>query len=181
MYNLFNFVLLFSMNTVLFGAKFQSQTVDEYLLKAIWIEKFTHFISWPRDINPDTSLFIITVFNPDPFEGKLESIYAGTKIQDRPVKIVQVNSIEVIQPTHILFITKVTDSELDNILFRMKNQPVLIVSNVKDYAFRGTHINFTLVNNALRIEINETALKDSGLFASFRLLNIAKIVHPLTK
>ncbi len=155
-----------------------SQEIDEYTLKAIWLEKFTHFIEWPE--NNDTPYFSIGIFNQDPFNGKLESIYSNYFVENRPVKIKHIYDLDSIGLVDILFIPGNNDKYLFQIIKVAKENSVLLISDTKGYAEQGVHINFYTLNNQIRFEINESAIHNSGFFVSFRLLNIAKIVQPIT-
>jgi hypothetical protein len=157
------------------------QSVDEYSIKAVWLEKFTHFIDWPDQIQYSSEEFIIGIFDIDPFEGKLELLYENYSIWERPVRIKYIHNFDSISHVHILFLPRYANVNIEKLTSTLKNKPVLIISESEGFAESGTHINFFVVDNKIRFEINESAMHDSGFFVSFRLLKIAKIVKPISK
>lgn len=168
------FALLIGTSSFLF-----SQAIDEYTIKAIWLEKFTHFIQWP--VKKDVSLnnFIIGVYNKDPFQGKLELIYSDYFVNNRKIIIKHIANIDSINQAEILFISANNDKYLPQIAQIAKENSVLLIGDSKGYSEQGVHINFFTNENQIRFEINESAMQDSEFFVSFRLLNIAKIVQPI--
>jgi hypothetical protein len=57
------------------------------------------------------------------------------------------------------------------------NKPILTVSDTKGFAEKGVLINFYMMGDKIKFEINEKAVHESGLVMSYRLLNLARIVH----
>jgi hypothetical protein len=176
MRNIFVFALFILLSSVLY-----SQTVDEYTLKAIWIGKFTHFIDWPEKTNSENPYFYIGVFNQDSFQGKLDIIYSNYSLNNKPVKIKYINNIDSIKFVNLCFISENNEKNMAKILRIARENNVLLIGDSKGYAEQGVHINFYTIENQIRFEINESAMRESGFFVSYRLLNIAKIIHPIEK
>lgn len=156
-----------------------SQSIDESSLKAIWIGKFTYFIEWPANADFEDTVFIATVKNDD-FEGKLEKIYRNKKIQDKFVSISHYKKISECKKAHILFLPEMDNKNLKEILEYANKEGILVIGATNGYSEQGVHINFYKQNQKIRFEINETAMKNSGFFVSFRLLNIAKVTQPIS-
>jgi hypothetical protein len=108
----------------------------------------------------------------------LEEVYAKQKIKNKDVVIKQLSSINDVKDVHILFIGVSSEDELKEIINVTKNKPVLTISEKKGYAHKGVLINFYLEGNKVRFEINEKAVKESGLIMGFQLLSYAKIINP---
>lgn len=168
-------IFLFSFNINVDG-----QAVDEYTLKAIWLGKFSHFIDWPNEseINQDT--LCIGIYETDPFKGIMEDIYHNRTIEGKPVKIKHLKSEENLKGIDILFIPKNKSKDISKILPHANENSVLLVGDSKGYAEKGVHINFYISDKRIKFEINESSIKKSGFFVSYRLLNIAKIVEPIS-
>ena len=150
----------------------------EYKIKASYLEKFTRFIEWPSNTFEDhNNPFIITVIGKNPFKNILDIMYSKIKIMNRNAETRYISNIEEINETHLLFISTVNKQRFNQILSRVKNKPILIVSDVKGYAKKGVHINFyTTKSKTIRFEINETAVRESGLKMSYLLLRLGKII-----
>jgi hypothetical protein len=53
---------------------------------------------------------------------------------------------------------------------------VLIVTEGKNLATKGAAINFIMINNKMKFEINQTAMRNAGLRVSNQLLDLAIVV-----
>ncbi|MCP4134821.1 MAG: YfiR family protein [bacterium] len=155
----------------------------EYAVKAVFLERFTRFIQWPADsdLNDSSKPFVIAVLGKNPFGTLLEKIYSNRTIKNKKVKIRYISGINEIVPCHLLFITGTRKYDLGRIINHLKKKPVLLVSDTDGFAERGVHINLFIVKEQIRFEINETAVKNSKLKMSFRLLQTARIVNPIKK
>ena len=96
----------------------------EYLLKAGFIEKFTHFIEWPSSGNDSSETFKIAVIGQNKFGNSLEEIFSKVKIKNKVAEIFYISSIEEINDCMILFISGTMDSKLNEILDYTTGKPV---------------------------------------------------------
>ncbi len=151
----------------------------EYTLKAVFLERFTRFIDWPNDqsAGEKATPFVIGIMgNPD-FSALLKKIYQNQKIQGKNVIVKDLDNLETLQSTHLLFIANISDSTLENVLKQTQNTSILTVSDAEGFAERGVMINFFMSRKQkIRFEINEQAIKQSDLYISYKLLSVAKIV-----
>ncbi len=152
--------------------------ISEYRVKAVFLERFTRFTEWPGEsaINDTTKPFVISVIGKNPFGNLLEETYSSQKILNKNIEIRYISKIDQIEETNILFISKSKQKELSKILSYTKDKPILTVGDTKGFAKKGVMINFYLSSGKLRFEINETAVKESGLSMSYLLLQVALIV-----
>jgi len=152
-----------------------------YVLKAVYLEKFSRFITWPEEslIDKPSEPFIISVIGETPLTKNLEQIYAIQEIKDKRVIIREIKHLNEIQGSHILFIAESEKKNIDKIIEITKQQPILTIGETEGFAEKGVLINFFETDNKLRFEINETAVLKSPLQMSFYLLNSARIVNPV--
>ena len=151
-----------------------------YVLKAVYLEKFSRFITWPEKCNMNDSEkpFVISVIGKTPLYKNLDQIYSMKKINNKKVEIRKINNLYEIENSHILFIAESEKKNLQNILALTERLPVLTVSESDKFANEGVLINFFEEENKLKFEVNETAVLKSPLQMSFYLLNSARIVKP---
>ncbi|MBN1118388.1 MAG: YfiR family protein [Bacteroidales bacterium] len=173
---------IFSLTFLLYiyGVSF-GQSIDEYTLKAIWLGKFPYFIEWPETQSKNPEAFIIGIYGEDPFNGKLDSIYINQFFEEKPTRVVHYSNTKNIDEASILFIAKTDCSNFKEILDISFRNGVLLISDSEDSAERGVHICFYTKENHLRFKINESSMKKSDFFVSFRLLNIAQIIEPINR
>lgn len=176
-------IMVLVSNLLLICSSMYGQTADEYMLKAIFLGKFSHFIDWPNNIKEDTDSFQIGVLSENPFDDMLESVYDGKTIWNKPVHIKYFKHITdtELKDINLLYIPSDQSKNLDEIIVISNDQSILLVGDTKGFAQKGVHINFFLDDNKIRFEINELALHNSGFFVSYRLLNIAKVVEPISQ
>ena len=73
----------------------------------------------------------------------------------------------------------ISSSERDSlkeVLSFFRGKPVLTISEVNGFIEQGGIINFIIVNDKIRFEINERVAKESGLKISSKLLRLARKV-----
>lgn len=151
----------------------------EYVLKAGFIEKFTHFVTWPGMQNRGDSLFRVAVLGENRFGYTLQEIFSKVKIEKRTVEVSYISSIEEIGEARILFISESVGGEQADIIFsHTRGKPILTIAETKGFAKKGAMINLLVVDNFIRYEINLKTLGDSGLRMSSLLMNSAIIVEP---
>ncbi len=166
---------------LMFVSAYGFTQANVYVLKAVYLEKFTRFVSWPEESrmdNPELP-FIIAVIGRTPLTENLEQIYSNQKINNKKVEVKRISNLYEIENVHILVIAETERKNLQNILALTKKSPVLTISEAPNFAEKGVLINFYEDRNKLRFEINETAVLQSPLQMSFYLLNSAKIVNPI--
>lgn len=153
----------------------------EYTIKAAFLERFTRFIEWPEEsaVSDTTESFVLGVIGENPFGSILEQLYATQKMKNKEVEIHSLSNLDEISGCHLLFISKSKEKELSKILSLTKDKPILTISDINGFADKGVLINLYLTEDKIRFEINETAIRDSGLSISYLLLNAAKIINPV--
>lgn len=153
---------------------------DEYTIKAVMLERFARFVEWPdqSDVADTAQPFVIAIIGENPFGPKPEEIYSAQKIKNRKVVIKYFSQLDEISNCNLLFISESERKNLSRILTFTRNKPILTVSDSKGFAQEGVLINLFLNDNKVNFEINETAVRESGLSMSYLLLRAGKIVNP---
>ena len=151
-------------------------------LKAVYLEKFSRFVTWPKECNMDDTNepFVIAVIGKTELTESLQLVYSQQEINNKRVIIKEIKELYEIQEAHILFISESEKKNLPKILDVVKLLPILTVSETKGFAEKGVLINFFEDNKRLCFEINETELLKSPLKMSYYLLSAAQIVKPVS-
>jgi hypothetical protein len=159
---------------------FAQQEVDEeYVLKAVFFERFSRFIEWPAEAGLDSPKvpFLIGVIGDHPFNTLLDELYATQSIKNKQVEIRYLTSSDEIEGCHILFIAKTDKKSLDKIVHQSKYFPVLTVADSMEYGRHGVHINMYMADEQIHFEINNKAASQSGIKISHLLLKVARPVQ----
>jgi hypothetical protein len=177
-HNILRLVLLTSVFLGVIDVKETYCQSRESLLKAGYIEKFTHFVQWPdaKDYNVSDDTFSITVIGKNTFGSDLEDLFGKTKVKNNSVKISYISSIEEITNCMILFISSSEKSDLEKILKYTTGKPILTISDSKGFGITGVIINMFSEGGYIKYEINRRTLEKSGLKINSLLLNYAVII-----
>ncbi len=151
---------------------------SEIDLKAVFIGKFTSFITWTNNSNKDK--FVISVIDNNPFDNRLNELYSGKTIQNRPVEIKYFSStddFEVLKGSDILFITITNQKKVKEITDFAKANSILTVSDMEGFAERGGIIQIDFVMQKVKLKINNSASKNANIKISASLLNISEVIE----
>lgn len=174
--------ILFSTNISTADAETGSNL--ESRIKAAFLFNFCSFVTWPDTPSEKADAPIVfCVMGLDPFKGGLDTL-VGKKIRGRPLEIRYISNSETIVPCHLLFIGKIHQKELAEIMAKVKSNPILTVGDMEDFAEHGGIITFVRIDNKIRFAINPTAAEAAGLKISSQLLKLAIIndkAHPKEK
>lgn len=156
---------------------------NEYLIKGILLEKFTRFVEWPEfsNVNNELKPFIIGIIGENPFHPDLESLYKDRQVKSKAVKIFEISRVQDIKKCNLLFISRSEKYRLSQIINSIQDQPILTISDSKEFSGKGVIINFRIDEDKIRFEIDENAVHNAGLYMSHLLLKEAEIIHPVRK
>ena len=146
--------------------------VTETQIKAIFLEKFTHLVQWPETTDDE---FIICVINDKKFAKALESIYKTKRFENKPVRVIRLNSENTIPSCHLLFLGEKT-SHTKNLLSKIKNRPILTVSDEENLLHDKIMISIFLKQKKFKYIINNKAALEADVKISYLLLQSAQKV-----
>ncbi len=101
----------------------------------------------------------------------------GKSVNGQALAVRHIKRVEDAQGCRIAFISSSEKDRLRPILNALRGSGVLTVGDTEGFAEMGGVINFTLVDNRVRFEINLDAAKVQRLKISSRLLRLAQIVR----
>ena len=150
----------------------------EYVIKGVFLEKFTRFIEWPKSAGVDdtTKPFIVGIIGKDPFKSLLNQLYTAQKIKNKRVEVRYLTNISEIGDCNLLFISRSERNRISKIIELTRQKPILTVSDADGFSGSGVIINLLLSDNKIRFEINENAARQASLYMSHLLLKEAIIV-----
>lgn len=159
------------------GLAAQQTGPSEFQIKAAYIYNFGKFVKWPAVAPANQSgSFTICVLDGDPFGATLGSTLAGETVGGKPVAVRHVEKAQDASVCHILFIGSAQGKDLKGILSALDEDAVLTVSDIPDFSKRGGMIQFVLVGDRLRFEINLDGAEKSHLVFPSELLKVAVAV-----
>ena len=151
--------------------------VSEYQLKAAYLYNFTKFTDWPASAFTATNApLIIGIVGDNPFGKTLEDLVRGETRRGHPLVVKYLRRDDDLRGCHELFIVRCDAERMAGLLQKIKGSPMLTVSDVRGFAEQGGMINFVLVKEKVKMEINPAVAEAAGLKISSQLLALARIV-----
>lgn len=155
-----------------------AQTVpDEYQVKAAYVLNFARFVEWPTDALSASSPIVIAIVGDDPFGGALEEVLRGKSANGHPIQLRHLSGNEALTGCQIVFISTSEEPRLPEILRRLGHNSVLTVSDIDRFSLRGGVVEFRMVGNRVRFDINRAPAIAAQLTISSKLLSVARAVH----
>lgn len=161
--------------TMIVSVAFAQTEAEESNLKAAFIYNFTRFIEWDDDIFPNE--FVIGIVGTSLIDEPLEEISKTKMVNNKKIIIKYFNTIAEVEKCNILFVSRALKTPLSEFLDKPELKRTLIVSEKETYAQKGAGINFVIIDNKLKFEINTRSINDAGLKVSAQLLKLAIIVN----
>ncbi len=156
-----------------------SKGYKEYDVKATFLINFLLFCDFPKNTfsGPDDPM-VIGIIGRDPYGDILDKLAAekGTVYNHKLVIKRFKKSVPIadLRKCHLLYVSPVIfRSKIKKILDSLKNFPVLTVSEVKVFVHLGGMINFVIVEEEVKFEINKAAADYTGIKIHSSVLSLA--------
>ena len=146
-------------------------------IEAAFLVKFSSYIHWPEEAfsSPDAPL-VISIFGRDPFGSIIDTIARSYVMKGRNVEIRRCTDLRTLCGSHIVFVAGGAMDKLQTITVSAEGRPILLVGNAPDFLERGGMINFVVVKNRIRFDINIKNSHRAGLEISSKLLKVARSI-----
>lgn len=151
-----------------------AQSIDALKYKAMFTVNFIRFIDWQEENKQND--FVIGVLNNKNLSLKLSELSATKKVGFQKIVIENYKTIDDIGKCEILYVTsnnyfnKKKFLQLNN---KIGTYPTLLITEVNNGIEYGSMINFVIVDNRLKFELNITGLIDAG----FNISNSLKALN----
>jgi hypothetical protein len=170
---------LFATLLILPGIASGQTTSTENNLKAVYLFHFAQFVEWPPGAFPSAdSPLVIGIYGQDYLSGAVEEAVAGESVRGHKLVVKRCATLDDIEGTHILFISRSEVSRLERLLARLRGKSTLTVSDIDIFTQRGGMIRFVTEGNRVRLRINTEASDRAGLTLSSKLLRLAERITP---
>lgn len=167
-------ILSFLLFVTFIGVEYAcAQPVSRYEVQAAFIHKFIKFIEWPEDALPTGSnVIVVGIIGKGPMVNALNNI-KGKEVKGLKIVVRKVSELHELEHCNILFISPSEEKRNTEILNTVKGSNILTIGQRKGFARKGVIINFVVVDNKIRFEINLNAGEGAGLRISSKLLSLA--------
>jgi len=158
-----------------FNNMVSAQRLVDYAVHANIIYHFTKYIDWPESRkNGD---FIIGILGDSPLYDELTKTVQRKSANGRRIIIKHISLSEDLAGCHIIFIPTEESLAIRKLVSKTARLSVLLVAEDDGMANRGAAINFVIVGDRLRLEINKESIEMHQLNIASELLRLGKLVN----
>ena len=156
------------------GAPFAQDVSNEYRVKAAYLYNFVKYVEWP---DTTKGRILICVAGQNPFGTLLESMIRNERVHGVPLATEVI--LEARSDCNVVFTPRT--SNIPVYLKGAAGLPILTIGETPRFVEQGGMIGFYPDGANVRFEINPAAAARVQLRISSRLLQLAKIVEPVSE
>jgi len=146
-------------------------------IKSAYLYNFLKYITLPKDPRKSgKGYFSVCILGNNPFGTALDSL-SGRMAKGLEVKVKKLNELKESIDCHIIYVSQSKINDIDSILATLRDDSILTVSDITDFAHKGGVIGFITNNEKIGIEINLDNARQANIRISASLLEIAKLTE----
>src|SRR5204862_7297484 len=112
-------------------------------VKAAFLFNFVKFTQWPAgELGSDGDALVIGVVDEPDLAADLRKLLAGKRVMQRPIVIRTLEKSSEFRGCHVLFIGSRAAADVDAMLARVRDQPVLTVGDGRRFVAAGGILAF---------------------------------------
>ncbi|OGW36097.1 MAG: hypothetical protein A2010_18350 [Nitrospirae bacterium GWD2_57_9] len=142
----------------------------EYEVKAALLYNFLKFVEWPPSKAAGAEIRVCVV-------GDLSRARSVAELDNQRVAgrrlAVERADLQDVRGCDVLFLLRGEEQLLPKILEAVRGGSTLTIGEADGLGRRGVIINFLIVRNRVRFEINAAAARDAGIMISSKLMKLA--------
>ena len=147
-----------------------SPPATDYTMQTLYIFNFIKYVEWPGG----SKAVKIGVVDNASAEEYLMKMAKAKSTTGSAITVINTRSENELGSCQIIFIPSNSMHLADRIIEHFSNQPILIVTEEADFTEKGASVSFKIVSGKLRFQLNENAIKSSGLKVANALLALAE-------
>lgn len=157
----------------------QKAEVEEYIAKAAFIFNFTKFVEWEKTETNASPTFVIGVLGDSPIYQHLIDLATNKTINNKKIEVINCSTrMPSACKCQIVFVSEtVSSTDFKDFVSELSTKNVLFISEKKGFLDQGSAINFLVIENHIKFEINIQSLNKSHLKASSQLLKLATAIQ----
>ena len=160
---------------IFFIPRIKAQYFENYAVHANIVYHFTKYVNWPE--HKKSGDFVIGIVGNSPLYDELKRFIAGKRVGKQKIVLRQFATSSKFYNCHILFISDDASKSLKKIVTATNRDAILLVSEGDGFSGKGSCINFAIVNERLKLEINKTNIEERNLDIASELLSLGVIVE----
>jgi YfiR/HmsC-like len=153
-----------------------AQDVTEVTLKGAFVFNFARFTDWPADALPPSAHVSACVVGDRAVGEALTKTVSTQRLNGRAVVVSILEPGITLPVCHVLYVSSIARDRMSQIVFALRESPVLTVSDDDAFTKVGGIIQVFVENGKMRFRINPRSAKRARLQLSSRLLALAELV-----
>jgi hypothetical protein len=149
-----------------------SQPTDE--LKSAIILGFLRYSEWPRSASGDTALTVAVLGRPS-LARVLGRALDGKLVNGRLVQVLETTIAAKPQNYHVLYVASDTGAEIRQAVAEAHSRHALTIGESDHFLEYGGMVNLMSVDGHMSFEVNLSALGETGIEISSKLLRYGQI------
>ena len=141
---------------------------------SMMVFNFVKYVQWPAGDN--SKEFVIGVVGNNDIYNTLKTWYGGKAKGAKTYIIKKFNSSAEVTDCQVIFIDKSKSNEFDAVNNKVKGKGTLVVTDRNGLGSKGSCINFKMVDEKLRFELNQQAIEASNLKVAGALTSMAILI-----
>lgn len=141
---------------------------------SMMVFNFTKYVQWPD--HTATGEFVIGVIGNEEIYSTMNTWYGGKSRGAKTYTVKRFNSVSEITDCHVIFIDKSKSADFESINNKVKGKGTLVITDKNGLGEKGSGINFKMIDNKLKFELNQKALEASNLKVSGALSSMAILI-----
>ncbi|MGR9052385.1 MAG: YfiR family protein [Gammaproteobacteria bacterium] len=154
----------------------QARTLEEHTVLAALTLNIVRFTSWPESVaDPAGEELHLCLVGDNATQQSFLSI-DHRSVDKKTVRIVNLSHLLNLEQCRVLYVSELKQNLLTQVFLELKNKPVLTIGESHEFAAQGGMVGLENVDGKINLFVNLSAMRESGLQISSRLLKLAKIV-----
>ena len=150
----------------------QERSAEE--VYSMMVYNFTKYVQWPD--HAGAGEFVIGVVGSNEIYKTLSAWYSGKPRGSKTYVIKKFNSASEVTDCHVVYIDKSKSSEFDIVNEKVKGKGTLVITDKNGLGAKGSAINFKMIDNKLKFELNQKVIEASNLKVSGALTSMAILI-----
>ncbi|MBS1949612.1 MAG: YfiR family protein [Bacteroidetes bacterium] len=134
------------------------------------IYNFLKYIQWPDDSNPE---FVVGVLGEDNVFNALKNYYDGKPKGSKKFSIKKLTDVSETVTSSVVYIGKGRSNDFENVKNVVIGKPILTITDSFNLGKKGSCINFKVIDDKLKFEINQAAMNSNNLKVAGQLISMA--------
>lgn len=148
---------------------------SENEIKAMYILKFIRYTYWQENKDKEKDIYI-GVYGKTVVTKYLKKFLLLNNKENKNVKVKIIKKIDNIKDCDILFVSSLTNREVDNVVEKLNNSPVLTISDNKKFLEKGIMINLFPKGRKVVYSINKVSVDKAEIKLSPKIYSLAIMV-----